>query len=184
MKIIEKAIKIAAIAHDGQYRKKTTLPYLSHPVTVGFYLLESGASEEVVASGILHDVLEDTSLTFAMLKEEFGEVIANLVSECSEPDKSLEWEERKLHTIQRLKTASFSVKQITCADKLHNLRTIQSDSKSEGSLVWERFTRGRDQQQWYYDAIFTSLMTNLSPEQASYPLFGELHKTIVAVFHQ
>ncbi|MDQ0481153.1 HD domain-containing protein [Guptibacillus hwajinpoensis] len=183
MKIIEKAIETAAIAHDGQYRKKSTLPYLSHPVTVGFYLLESGSSEEVVAAGILHDVLEDTSLSFANLKAEFGEVIANLVFECSEPDKSLEWEERKLHTVKKLKTASFSVKQITCADKLHNLRTIQRDLSNEGPLVWERFTRGRDQQQWYYDTIYTSLMTDLSSEQSSFPLFEKLQKTISAVFH-
>lgn len=184
MKIIEKAIETAAIAHDGQYRKKTSLPYLSHPVTVGFYLLESGSSEEVAAAGILHDVLEDTSLSFTNIKAEFGEGIANLVLECSEPDKSLEWEDRKLHTINKLKTASFSVKQITCADKLHNLRTIQRDLSSEGSFVWERFTRGRDKQQWYYDTIYQSLMTGLSSEQSSFPLFEKLQKTIVAVFHQ
>ncbi|MBN8209418.1 bifunctional (p)ppGpp synthetase/guanosine-3',5'-bis(diphosphate) 3'-pyrophosphohydrolase [Bacillus sp. NTK071] len=184
MKIIEKAIETTAIAHDGQYRKKSSLPYLSHPVTVGFYLLESGSTEEVVAAGILHDVIEDTRLTFDNLKAEFGEVIANLVLACSEPDKSLEWEDRKLHTIKKLRTASFAVKQITCADKLHNLRTIQNDFYREGSLVWERFTRGRDKQQWYYDAIYTSLIMNLTSEEACYPLFEQLQETIIAVFHK
>ncbi|TKD69189.1 HD domain-containing protein [Pseudalkalibacillus hwajinpoensis] len=184
MKIIERAIELAATAHDRQYRKKSSLPYLSHPVTVGFYLLESGSTEEVVAAGILHDVIEDTALTFANLKDEFGEVVANLVLECSEPDKSLEWEERKLHTIKKLRTASFSVKQITCADKLHNLRTVQRDFAREGSAVWDRFTRGRDKQQWYYDSVYSSLIMNLSSEEACYPLFENLQETILAVFHK
>ncbi|MGB8001211.1 MAG: HD domain-containing protein, partial [Anaerobacillus sp.] len=102
MKIIEKAIEASALAHDGQYRKQSSLPYLSHPVTVGFYLIESGSAEEVIAAGILHDVIEDTPLNFDDLKAEFGEKIASLVLECSEPDKSLEWEKRKQHTVKEL----------------------------------------------------------------------------------
>ena len=184
MKIIEKAIEIASIAHDGQYRKKSSLPYLSHPITVGFYLLNSEVTEEVVVAGILHDVIEDTALTFADLKEEFGEGVANLVMACSEPDKSLEWEERKLHTVQKLRTAPFAVKQITCADKLHNLRTIQHDLEREGSSVWNRFTRGKEKQQWYYESIYLSVIANLSTDEASYYLFEQLKNTIYAVFHK
>ncbi|MGA9290783.1 MAG: HD domain-containing protein [Anaerobacillus sp.] len=182
MKIIEKAIEASALAHDGQYRKQSSLPYLSHPVTVGFYLIESGSPEEVIAAGILHDVIEDTALNFDDLKAGFGEKIATLVLECSEPDKSLEWEKRKQHTVNELRTASFSVKQIVCADKLHNLTTIQNDYEREGSLVWERFNRGVEKQRWYYQSVYRSLMMNLSDEEKNFPLFVKLNETIHKVF--
>ncbi|WP_347549158.1 HD domain-containing protein [Pseudalkalibacillus hwajinpoensis] len=182
MRIIEKAIETSAIAHDGQYRKRSKLPYLSHPVTVGFYLIEAGAEEKVITAGILHDVLEDTSISFNELESEFGIEIANLVLGCSEPDKSLPWEDRKRHTIEKLKTASYSIKQIACADKLHNLTTILYDYEQEGKLVWQRFNRGRDQQRWYYESIYESLMTNLSTEEAANPLFNKLKNQTHRVF--
>ncbi len=182
MKTIEKAIEASALAHDGQYRKRSSLPYLSHPVTVGFYLIESGASEEVIAAGILHDVIEDTPLNFDNLKDEFGEEIARLVLNCSEPDKTLEWEERKQHTVDELRSASFSVKQIVCADKLHNLSTIQQDYEREGSAVWERFNRGFEKQRWYYESVYRSLMMNLSDEEKNFPLFVKLNEMINKVF--
>ncbi|WP_273853180.1 HD domain-containing protein [Guptibacillus spartinae] len=182
MKLIEKAVSFSAVAHDGQYRKGLPLPYFSHPVTVGFYLLEAGASEEAIAAGILHDVVEDTAITYEMLKKEFGQVIADLVSGCSEPDKSLSWEQRKTHTISTLRIASFPVKQIACADKLHNLTTIKSDYEKEGEQVWERFNRGKEKQRWYYESVYTSLIANLSETESSFPLFSKLKDMIHALF--
>ncbi|MCA0171449.1 HD domain-containing protein [Bacillus sp. RAR_GA_16] len=182
MKMIEKAVSFSAVAHDGQYRKGLSLPYFSHPVTVGFYLLEAGASEEVIAAGILHDVVEDTATTYEMVKKEFGQVIADLVIGCSEPDKSLSWEERKTHTINALRRASFPVKQIACADKLHNLTTIKSDYEKEGEQVWVRFNRGKEKQRWYYESVYTSLVANLSDAESSFSLFSKLKNLIDAVF--
>jgi len=53
MDLIEKAIVFAANAHDGQVRKGTSLPYISHPYAVGMYLQKANCSEEVIAAGIL-----------------------------------------------------------------------------------------------------------------------------------
>ncbi|MCA0986486.1 HD domain-containing protein [Guptibacillus algicola] len=182
MKVIEKAVEYAAYAHDNQYRKKTRLPYVSHPVTVGFYLLQSGVREEVVAAAILHDVLEDTTTTFSDLEKEFGLEIATLVEGCSEPDKNLIWEERKKHTIRHLECASFEIKQIACADKLHNLRTIHVELQKDGDRVFEKFSRGREKQRWYYESILASLQANLTDSQSEWHLFGELEETIHQVF--
>lgn len=182
MKVIEKAVEYAAYAHDNQYRKKTRLPYVSHPVTVGFYLLQSGVREEVVAAAILHDVLEDTTTTFSDLEKDFGLEIARLVEGCSEPDKNLIWEDRKKHTIHHLEHAPFEVKQIACADKLHNLRTIQLEILKDGHRVWEKFSRGREKQRWYYESILASLQANLTGSQSEWELFKELEETINLVF--
>ena len=55
---IFKAIEFAQLAHKGQYRKGTKLPYIIHPLGVMEILLRENASEEVVIAGILHDTLE------------------------------------------------------------------------------------------------------------------------------
>jgi (p)ppGpp synthase/HD superfamily hydrolase len=157
MDIIEKALQIASQAHEGQYRKHTKIPYITHPVAVGMILLKAGYGEEIIAAGILHDTVEDTQLSLRDIEATFSEKIALIVAGCSEPDKSLSWEERKEHTIEFLKTASEDIRAVACADKLHNIKSIMRDFEKVGEEVWERFNRGRNQQEWYYRNIVASL---------------------------
>ena len=97
-KWVDLAIKVAAEAHRDQLRKGSDTPYIVHPLAVGMILRQAGFSEEVVAAGILHDVIEDTSVTYNEIREKFNGRIAELVKSCSEPDRSLPWEQRKQHT--------------------------------------------------------------------------------------
>lgn len=157
MDIIEKAIQIAAIAHENQYRKSTEIPYITHPYTVGMILMKHGYSNEVVAAGILHDTVEDTALTLWDIRNEFGPQIVELVRGTSEEDKDLSWEERKQKTIDSLENASVEICAIVCADKLHNLRSIHEDLEQNGERVWDRFKRGRTQQEWYYKSVYKQL---------------------------
>lgn len=157
---IEEAIEVAAKAHNGQFRKGTHTPYISHPYAVGLILMNEGCSEEVVIGGILHDTVEDTDLTLDCIKESFGQSIAEIVDGCSE-DKSLRWRERKTERIDALETASIEVCLVTCADKLHNLRTVISEYDEIGDEVWERFHGGIEAQAWYYRSILDSLNTQM-----------------------
>ncbi len=157
---IEEAIEVAAQAHNGQYRKGTHTPYISHPYAVGLILMSEGCSEEVVIAGILHDTVEDTDLTLDCIKRSFGQSIAEIVDGCSE-DKSLRWRERKTERIEALKTASTEVCLVTSADKLHNLRTVISEYDEIGDVVWERFHGGIEAQAWYYRSILDSLQTQM-----------------------
>ncbi len=157
MEIIEKALQIASAAHENQYRKQTKIPYITHPAAVGMILLKAGYSEEIIAAGILHDTVEDTAVSLEDIKRIFGFKIAEIVEGCSEPDKSLFWEERKEHTIHFLKTAPEEVRVVACADKLHNVKSIIRDYEKYGETVWTRFKRGKDQQEWYYRNIIESL---------------------------
>jgi (p)ppGpp synthase/HD superfamily hydrolase len=182
MSIITQAIELAAAAHDKQYRKSTNIPYISHPFAVGILLLQAGCREEVVAAGILHDVIEDTETTFSQLEDLFGTEVAEIVRGCSEPDKSKSWEERKEHTIDYLKTASYDVKLVACADKLHNLSTVLDASAQQGEAVWSRFKRGKEQQSWYYKNVYKGLVIGLKEEQKRNSLFKQLNETIEKVF--
>ena len=153
---IEEAIELAAQAHDGQFRKGTRTPYISHPYAVGLMLMETGCSEAVVIAGILHDTVEDTDLTLECIRKNFGDSIAEIVDGCSE-NKSLRWRERKTERIEALKTATTEVCLVTCADKLHNLRTVISEYDDIGDAVWERFHGGEEAQAWYYRSVLESL---------------------------
>jgi len=153
---IEEAIEVAAEAHHGQYRKGTHTPYITHPYAVGFILMEAGCTETVIIAGILHDTVEDTDMTLNFMRERFGDAVANIVDGCSE-DKALRWRARKTERIEALKTASPEVCTVTCADKLHNLRTIISEYDDIGDSVWDRFHGGVEDQAWYYRSILSAI---------------------------
>jgi (p)ppGpp synthase/HD superfamily hydrolase len=177
MDIIEKALQLASKEHKGQVRKHTDIPYITHPIAVGMMLMRAGYSDEIIAAGILHDTVEDTDFTLEDIEREFGSTIAEIVEGCSEPDKSLSWEKRKEHTIEFLKTASVEIRSVACADKLHNIRSIISDYEQNGDAVWERFNRGKEQQEWYYQNIVKSL-----GYQSTFPLQEELKKEVNRLF--
>ncbi|MUG86871.1 HD domain-containing protein [Paenibacillus timonensis] len=155
--LVDHAIEYAAYAHQGQKRKGTDIPYISHPYAVGMILQKARCSEEVVIAGILHDTLEDTETTERDLLERFGPVVLEIVKGCSEPDKGASWEERKQHTLDELKHAPLPIRQVSCADKLHNIRSIKKDLRVHGEDAWNRFKRGRESQEWYYRGIIESL---------------------------
>jgi len=179
--MIDRALVTAALAHRQQTRKSTDIPYIVHPCAVGLLLLDAGCSTEVVVAGILHDVIEDTPVTLAGLRRDFGATVAELVAQCSEPDKSLPWEKRKQHTITFLATAPAPVKLVVAADKLHNLRSIALEQDRLGEAVWQRFNRGREQQEWYYRRVAESLMQNL-PMGCNTSLFEQLQREVARVF--
>ena len=68
--LINWAIERAVVAHHGQVRKGTELPYITHPFGVAVLLCRAGCADEVVIAGILHDTTEDTTLT---LEEIYGQ---------------------------------------------------------------------------------------------------------------
>lgn len=177
MDVIEKALKAAAKAHEKQYRKGSDIPYVTHPIAVGMILMKAGYSDELVAAGILHDTVEDTDLTLEDIEHLFGKSIAGIVKGCSEPDKSLTWEQRKEHTIEYLKTAPEKIRVVACADKLHNIQSIASDIEQFGDHIWEKFKRGKEQQEWYYTNVIKSL-----GYQTSFHLLDELKVEVKKLF--
>lgn len=180
-RIIEVAIEVAKEAHHGQFRKGGGIPYISHPRAVARILSEAGCSEELVIAGILHDTVEDTSLTLEAIREKFGEKVAQIVQGCSEPDKSLPWEQRKQHTVEFLKTASLEVRTVACADKLHNLLTIIADYEVIGDDVWDRFSRGKGAQEWYYRELAASLCDQPDCHGAG-TIFQQLKDSVETLF--
>ncbi len=180
--LLEKALRMAACAHRNQTRKGSDTPYIYHPFAVGLLLQKYGYPTEWIIAGLLHDTVEDTGMSLEELRREFGAEIAGLVESCSEPDHhTLPWHERKAHTVAFLRTAPHPVKVITCADKLHNLSSILYDIHLIGDSIWQRFNTGREQQEWYYRAIDSSLRDNLELT-ARRDIFDAYSRTVEEIF--
>ena len=145
------AVRFAAAAHDGQLRKGSGEPYLTHPLGVMTVLCRSGWGEdaELLAAAALHDVLEDTPATPADLAERFPPRVCELVAALSERKRDdtgakIAWEVRKAEHRARLAGADPATRALALADKLHNLRSLQCDL-ADGTDAWGLFNapRGR-----------------------------------------
>lgn len=131
--LIEKAYRVSLEAHRNQ-RRLSGEAYLNHCVEVARILLSLRMDEETLAAGLLHDVLEDTSLTREDLRREFGEGIALLVEgvtkigRAAKEGESATAEHRQAENLRKMILAmakDIRVVLIKLSDRLHNLRTLQ-----------------------------------------------------------
>jgi len=127
--ILDKAFAYASRAHTGQKRKSGE-PYIVHPLNVAAILARLRMDPYTVAAGLLHDVLEDTSITFQDVVRGFGEDIAFMVEGVSKIGKveSRTMLQQQAETIRKMLLAmakDIRVILIKLADRLHNMRTIQ-----------------------------------------------------------
>ncbi len=128
VELVKKAYSIAAGAHEGQVRLSGE-PYITHPLSVAMILVKLGMDEASVVAAILHDTVEDTTLTYDQVKEEFGETVADLVEGVTKIGKvPLQTkEEQQSENIRKMLLAmsrDIRVIIIKLADRLHNMRTL------------------------------------------------------------
>ncbi len=130
---IEKAYEIAKAAHGNQ-RRKSGEPYIIHPLSVAIILAELEMDKETIIAGILHDVVEDTSVTDEELKKEFGNEVALLVdgvtklTQLNYSQDKIEVQAENLRKMFIAMAKDIRVIVIKLADRLHNQRTMQYQS--------------------------------------------------------
>ncbi|WP_277674256.1 HD domain-containing protein [Piscibacillus halophilus] len=160
--MINRAIQFTTACHANQTRKGTEIPYILHCLEAGTIAAnltnkDGTVDSDIVSAAILHDTIEDAYVSYETLKEVFNENIAKLVRSQSE-DKSKKWIDRKLDTINFLKTnTAKGVEIATLADKLSNMRSIFKDYEVEKEKLWDKFNAGKESQHWYYNSIAESL---------------------------
>ena len=135
VKLIEKAYEMAQTSHNGQLRLSGE-PYIIHPIQVARILVDMNMDCESVCAALLHDVVEDTEISYETVKEIFGESIADLVDGVTKLGMvSLSTkEERQAENLRKMLIAmnrDIRVIIIKLADRVHNMRTLEymSDSK-------------------------------------------------------
>ncbi len=134
-KRIDEAVKLATTAHDGQFRKSGD-PYITHPLAVMKIVETWGMDEDTIIAAVLHDTVEDTSVTLQDIKDRFGEQVAFLVdgvtklgnarSGMRDLDTYLPSTKDNLLRLLVATGADIRVLIIKLADRLHNLRTLSA----------------------------------------------------------
>ncbi len=173
--VVEKATILAIRAHSGQMRKDAPTPYIAHPIRVALLLARYGFSDTVIAAGLLHDVVEDTSVSLEEIKDEFGNEIAELVKSVSNDD-TLGWEEKKKKYIETLRGAPDNSKAIATADKIANAESLLAARAREGSAVWSHFNAPREKKLWFEESVLEMLL-----EKWPCPMVEEYARLVVAL---
>ena len=126
---VNKAYNFALEAHQNQKREEG-VPYIIHPVAVAKILTDLKLDSATITTGLLHDTIEDTKVTYESVKKEFGEEVANLVDGVTKISalENKASSDSKAENFRKLILATskdIRVLLVKLADRLHNMRTIQ-----------------------------------------------------------
>lgn len=124
--LVRDALETARGAHAGQLRRGSDgHPYIDHPVAVAEILLKHRHRDEVLAAGLLHDVVEKSEIEIGEVRERFGDVVGDLVEALTEDETIVDYEERKEEHRQRVASADPAALAIFAADKLTNVAMLR-----------------------------------------------------------
>lgn len=132
------ALEVACLAHRGQ-KRRSGLPYVTHPVAVAAILAETHMDRDAVVSGLLHDTVEDTDMTFLEIQNMFGKDVRGIVEgetkvsklpkrarELNIPDGDAEREQvENMRSMFVAMAGDWRVVVVKLADRLHNMRTLE-----------------------------------------------------------
>lgn len=123
------ALTFATDLHDGQRRQSDGAPFIAHPLEVALLLAETGAEDEVVAAGVLHDTLEKTGADPAELSRRFGDRVATLVLAVSEDESIASYARRKAALREQVGVAGPDAQTVFAADKVSKARELRSGAR-------------------------------------------------------
>lgn len=126
-RLVRDALATAREAHAGQVRRTGSgeMPFIEHPLAVAEHLASEGFGDEVVAAGLLHDVVEHAGVELATVRDRFGDEVADLVGVLTESDSIEGYEERKGEHRERVAAAGAEAHAVFAADKAANVETLR-----------------------------------------------------------
>lgn len=130
----EAAVTYARRLHGGQKRQVDGAPFILHPLEVGELLRDAGASDHVVAAGVLHDTLEKTSATPEELYGLFGRRVTRLVLAVTEDRTVKGYARRKAALRERVASGGRDALVVFAADKLSKVRELELGSAASTPL--------------------------------------------------
>ncbi|MFA6619977.1 MAG: HD domain-containing protein, partial [Bacilli bacterium] len=131
-KMVEDAYHLADLKHTGVLRKSGE-PYIHHPIEVAYILAELQSGPETLASGLLHDTVEDTDLTIEDIRKQFGDDVAMIVDSLTKiqrmklshrTEQDFEAEDHRKIFLGMAKDVRVIL--VKLADRLHNMRTLDA----------------------------------------------------------
>jgi (p)ppGpp synthase/HD superfamily hydrolase len=119
------ALEYAERQHAGQRRGDGTA-FIEHPTEVGWLLYQAGLRDDVIAAGVLHDVLEKTAVSVGEFEARFGPAVAGLVSGVSEDERIGAYGPRKAALRQQVAAAGPEALTLFAADKVSKVRELRA----------------------------------------------------------
>ena len=181
MNLLEESIVYATVMYQGKVRKFKGVPFILHPMEVAQILATMTDDQEVLAAGILHDILEETSGTLQDIEKRFGKRVAMIVASETENDypgeeRSATWKRRKEESLKVLKNSTdIGVKMLWLADKLANMRSLARIYSEQGEELWNSLHQSDpEEHRWYYRTIAENVELQLNKTGA----FKEMIKHI------
>lgn len=135
---ISKALDMAIVGHEGQYRASGE-PYVLHPIAVAEILTELKLDTGSIVTALLHDTVEDTKISKDRIREEFGEDIAKLVDGVTKLAK-IEYQPEHIKQAENFRKLLLAISEdirvllVKLADRLHNMRTIKHHKNPQKRL--------------------------------------------------
>lgn len=160
---MDRAIEFAVKAHADSERRGKGFPYIIHPMEAAAIVATMTSDQELLAAAVLHDTVEDTSVTVEQLRSLFGDRVAELVEAESDVfvdglSEEATWHDRKQAAIDRLAAAPHDAKMVALGDKLSNMRAIARDYEQQGDELWKIFhAKDRSDHEWHYRGLAASL---------------------------
>ena len=130
VELIKKAYVFSGVVHQGQTRRSGE-PYMSHPIEVAAILTSLKMDASTIATGLLHDTVEDTHTTLEKIEELFGTEISDLVDGLTKLSK-ITFEKKEEHEAENFRKMILAMAKdiriimIKLADRLHNMRTLDA----------------------------------------------------------
>ncbi len=189
MNLLEEAIIYSTIMYQGKVRKINNSPFILHPLEVSQILSSMTNDMEIIAAGVLHDVVEDTDGTLKEIEKRFGKRVAMLVDSETEndypgEDRAATWRKRKEQSLEKLRASTdIGVQMIWLADKLSNLRSLAGVYGEVGEKVWD-FLHQKDpaSQLWYYKTIAEYVEMDLNKTGAYKEFIGHINYIFPGTF--
>jgi len=137
--LIKRAHKFAELAHKDQSREFTEEPYITHPEETAKLLWEvtnGKASDEEYMAAILHDVVEDTSITLQVIGQNFGEEVMSLVKELTTDEKFKKENNKKSYLYESMNTMSEKALNIKLCAILSNVLGLLDERVPIDFIKW------------------------------------------------
>lgn len=172
--LVRDALSFAREIHSDQVRATGSgeQPFVEHPLAVAEHLAGEDFGEEVLAAGLLHDVVEHTDVELSQLRERFGDRVAELVGVLTEDAEIEQYEERKDEHRDRVAVAGPEARAIFTADKTANVEVLREAYAVEGEDVDAELPVSLDLKIYVWE-LDLAMLFNQAPDLALVDRFAD-----------
>lgn len=173
---IQKAMELTWKWHKDMLRKGDDSPYMIHPIMVATILAKNGFSDDTIAAGFCHDLLEDTDCSEKEIKEACGEKVLKIVKAVSN-EEIKNWKKKKQNYIKSVRKGPIEAKAVCCADKIHNFQSsLIAYPKYKPEVFWAKFNASKKNKDWFEEKVLKMLQHTWN-----HPLINEYNKLLQEV---